>query len=43
MSQTYGITTLSTIVIVDAQGSIVLAKADPPFSEMSSVLRGIRA
>ncbi len=43
VSQLYGITTLSTIVIVDSGGSIVLTKADPTFSEMSTVLRRIGA
>ncbi|MFQ5792122.1 MAG: TlpA family protein disulfide reductase [Acidobacteriota bacterium] len=43
VSQLYGITTLSTIVIVDSQGNIVLTKPDPPLSEMSAVLNRIGA
>lgn len=43
VAQRYGITTLSTIVIVDSGGSIVLTKLDPTVSEMSAVLRRLGA
>ncbi|MFQ5870576.1 MAG: redoxin domain-containing protein [Candidatus Geothermarchaeales archaeon] len=38
VSQRYGITTLSTVVIVDANGNIVFSGADPSFDVMSNVL-----
>ncbi len=43
VSRLYGITTLSTLVIVDSGGSIVLTQREAPFSEMSTVLRRIGA
>ena len=39
VSTLYGVTTLSTIIIVDQAGYIRFRQSDPPYSQMSDVLR----
>lgn len=41
VSTLYGVTTLSTVIIVDLAGSIRFRQSDPPYSQMSDVLRSL--
>lgn len=43
VARAYGVRTLSTIVIVDSQGTVAFFRTDPPFETMAQVLRDLGA